>query len=1013
MSNPSQPASRQWTEEQLLADTGDAPEGPRTGAFLDFDGTLIDGYSLSAFARYHLRSGQVAPADLGQLLLTGLRGVTTEQDFERLTTLSMHVWAGRSEDELAELGERLFVQAISGSLYPEGWRLVEAHRRAGHTVVLASSATRFQVEPAARAMGVEHILVSPVEIVNGICTGRPGGPLLWRRGKAEAVKAFAAEHGVDLAESYAYSNGAEDVPFLRTVGRPRAVNPGRELAGVARYFGWPVSRFRSRGRPGVADLARTAAGLAGLFGGFTAGAALGAATGSRREAVDLGTTLAGELGSLLAGVRLDVQGAEHLAVRPAVFLFNHQSQLDVLVLAKLLHGGFTGVAKKELARSPAFGLMFRLADVAFVDRQDHGQAMRALEPAVAKLRDGISLVIAPEGTRSPTPALGPFRKGAFHVAMQAGVPIVPIVIRNSGELMWRGALTIHSGTVQVAVLPPVPTAGWVAGDIDRHVEEVRGQYLATLANWPAAGDGQVTAAAPAGPGADGARAGSGRSRARGGRSRAAAGAGRPSAGGGSGAPPGVPLDWGSSAQMSPLETAMWRAESADPRLRVNVSLLELLDPAPGWDRLLAAHEWASRMVPRMRQRVVEPAFALGTPAWAADPDFDVSRHVHRARLPAPGSMRQLLDVVTGFAAAPFDRDRPLWGALLVEGLADGRAGYVVKSHHSVTDGLGAVQLMTRLHSRSPEHDPDRPEPSVPAADGGASRLGVFAGQVTGAARAAPRAALRQGAGALGALTRPWETASRAAGAAGRAVSQAASATRFVGQSAAVPGGSELLAERGGGWHFEIADVPLAELKAGAKAAGGSLNDGLLAAVIGGFRRYHERFGAPLDRLTVGFPISLRNRDDPQGGNRFTGARFAAPMADPDPAARIAAVRQFVLTARAASGAAANAVPAALAPLVGWLPAPLVSVASGRLTSTNDVQVSSIPGVPYPVYVAGSRITHMYPFGPLPGCAAMITLISHDGECCIGINADTLAVTDPDGLADDLRAGLAEVVALAR
>jgi HAD superfamily hydrolase (TIGR01490 family) len=977
VSNPSQSVAELWSEEQLLADVEAGPEGPRVGAFVDFDGTLIDGYSLAAFARYYLRSGQIAPADLGQLLLTGLRGVTTEEDFERLTTLSMRVWAGRSEDELTELGERLFVQGISGSLYPEGWRLVEAHRRAGHTVVLASSATRFQVEPAARAMGVEHILVSPVEIVNGIATGRPGGPLLWRAGKAEAVGAFAAEHDIDLTESYAYSNGDEDVPFLQTAGRPRAVNPGRGLEMAARQHGWPVARFRSRGRPGIVDLARTAAGLAGMFGGFTAGAALGAVTGSRREAVDLGTTLAGELGSVLAGVRLDVRGAEHLATRPAVFLFNHQSQLDVLILAKLLHGGFTGVAKRELSRSPGFGLMFRLADVAFVDRHDHDQAVKALQPAVQKLRDGISLVIAPEGTRSATPALGPFKKGAFHVAMQAGVPIVPIVIRNSGQLMWRSARTIHSGTVQVVVLPPIPTTGWLAQDLDKHVDEVRGQYLATLANWPGSGSGAVKATALADP-----------------------------------APPvAAPLEWGSATQMNPLETAMWRAESADPRLRVNVSLLELLDPAPDWDRLLAAHEWATRMVPRMRQRVVEPAFALGTPVWAPDAGFDLSWHVHRVRLAAPGSVRQLLDVVQEFAAAPFDRGRPLWAALFVEGLAGGRAGYAVKSHHSVTDGLGAVQLMVRLHSRSPEHDPHRPEPPVPSVDGGASRLGVFAGQVAGAVRSVPSAALRQGAGVAGALTRPWETVSRTADTATRAAGRAVGATRWVGQSAAPPAGSALLATRGGGWHFEIADVPLADLKAGAKAAGGSLNDGLLAAVIGGFRRYHERFGASLDRLSVGFPISLRNQDDPQGGNRFTGARFAAPMAERDPAARIAAVRQFVLAARAASGATADTVTTALAPLVGWLPAPLVSVVSGRLTSTNDVQVSSIPGVPYPVYVAGSRITHMYPFGPLPGCAAMITLISHDGTCCIGINSDTLAITDPGGLVEDLQAGLDEVVAL--
>ncbi|MGZ4665751.1 MAG: HAD-IB family hydrolase [Frankiaceae bacterium] len=971
MSSPRQPAAGLWSEEQLISDAEAGPRGPHVGAFFDFDGTLIDGYSLSAFARHHLRSAQVAPADLGRMLLTGLRGVSSEQDFERFTTLSMRVWAGRSEDELAELGERLWVQGIAGSLYPEAWRLVEAHLRVGHTVVLASSATRFQVEPAARAMGVRHIIVSPVEIVNGICTGRPGGPLLWRAGKAAAVRAFAADHDVDLRESYAYSNGDEDVPFLRTVGRARALNPGRELAAAARHYGWPAARFRSRGRAGVRDIAHTAGSLAGLLGGFTTGVALGALTGSRREAVDLGTTLGGELGSVLAGVRLDVRGAEHLATRPAVFLFNHQSQLDVLILAKLLRGGFTGVAKKELAGSPGFGLMFRLADVAFVDRGNAAQAHKALESAVQKLRDGISLVIAPEGTRSATPALGPFKKGAFHVAMQAGVPMVPIVIRNAGELMWRGASTIRSGTVQVVVLPPMPTLGWTVDELDEHLEEVRQQFLATLGDWPGRWSGRVTATEAGAPGP----------------------------------PPAVPLDWGASTEMSPLETAMWRAEAADHRLRVNVSLLELLDPAPDFDRLLAAHEWASRMVPRMRERVAEPAFGVGTPTWVTVDELDLPRHVHHVGLPAPGSLRQLLDVVQEFAAAPFDRARPLWEALLVDGLADGQAGYVIKSHHSVTDGLGAVQLITRLHSRSPKHDPHRPEPPPPAPVQ-VSRVGLLTGQVTGAARSAPVDALRRGVRAFDALARPAQMASRTAG-------RAVDAARWLARTAVPARGSALLARRGGGWHFEVLDVPFADLKAGARAGGGSLNDGLLAAVIGGFRRYHERHGAPVDRLTVGFPISLRTQDDPQGGNRFTGARFAAPMAEPDPAARIAAVRQFVLTARAASATAADAVSGALAPALGWLPAPVIAAVSGRLTSTNDVQVSNVPGVPYPAYVAGSRITHMYPFGPLPGCAAMITLISHNEGCCIGTNTDTAAITDPGGFAEDLRAGLEEVIALAR
>jgi HAD superfamily hydrolase (TIGR01490 family) len=960
-----------WNEDQLIADVDAADPGPRVGAFFDFDGTVIDGYSLAAFARHHLRSLHVTPSDLGQLLLSGLRGVTTEEDFEKFTEAGMRAWAGRSEDELVELGERLFVQGIAGSLYPEAWRLVTAHLRAGHTVVLASSATRFQVEPAARALGVEHVLVSPVEIVDGICTGHAGGPLLWRAGKAAAVHAFAEEHDIDLGQSYAYSNGGEDVPFLRTVGRPRALNPGRELADAARHYSWPVARFRPRARGGPRELARTVAGVSGLLGGFAAGVAVGALSGSRREAVDLGITLGGELGSVLAGVRLDVDGVEHLSTRPAVFLFNHQSQLDVLLLAKLLRRGFTAVAKKGLENTPGFGLAFRLADVAFIDRGNSDQARRALEPAVQRLQDGLSLVIAPEGTRSATPSLGPFKKGAFHVAMQAGVPIVPIVLRNAGELMWRGATTIQSGTVQVRVLPPIPTDGWTVDELDDRVAEIREQYAETLANWSGRERHPVLATEHSAD--DGGEA-------------------SPAA------PPAAPLDWGASPQMNPLETAMWRAEATDPRLRANVTLLELLEPAPDWERLQAAHEWASRMVPRMRQRVLDPALGVGAPRWVTVENLELDRHVRRIRLEPPGSMRQLLDAVGDFAAAPLDRDRPLWGVLFVEGLADGRAGYVVKTHHSTTDGLGAVQLMSRLHSPTAEHDPTRPEPPVPMADD-ASPVDVLTEQLAGAVRHAPLAALRRGLGVADALRSPWD-------AAWQALDVVRSAGRTLAPSRE---GSTLLTRRGGGWHFEVLEVPLADLKAGSKAAGGSLNDGFLAAVVGGFRRYHERLGAPLGTLTVGLPISLRAQDDPQGGNRFTGVRFPAPLAETDPAVRVRTVREFVLSERQAAGA--GVVSNLLAPALGWFPAPVIGAFSGWLTSANDVQVSNVPGGTSPLYIAGSRITRMYPFGPLPGCGAMITLLSHEDHCCIGVNLDAAAITDPAGLVADLQAGLDEIVAL--
>ncbi len=960
-------ADGEWDEARLIADVEAGPRGPGIAAFFDFDGTLIDGYSLGAFARHHLRSGHVTPADIGRMLLIGLRGVTTEEDFERFFVLGMRSWAGRSEDELVELGERLWSEGIAGSLYPEAWRLVEAHRRAGHTVVLASSATRFQVEPAARAMGVEHVLVTPVEIENGLCTGRPGGPPLWRAGKAAAVREFGAAHGIDMAGSYAYSNGTEDEAFLAAVGRSRALNPEPGLAAAAARRNWPVAHFRSRGRPGAREIARTLGVVGGTLGGFGTGIALGAVnalvgTGTRREAVDLALTLGGEFGTALGGVKLDVRGAEHLVdTRPAVFLFNHQSQLDVIIIAKLLRSGFSAVAKKEAANVPGFGLAFRLADVAFVDRSDTASARAALEPAVQRLREGVSLVIAPEGTRSATPALGRFKKGAFHVAMQAGVPIVPIVIRNAGELMWRGASTVREGTVQVAVLPPIPTADWTVDELDKHVEEVRDRYVETLSGW----DGQR----PGGP---------------------------VSVTHGPSGPVDAPLDWGTAPEMNALETAMWRGESGDPRLRSNVTVLEMLDHAPDWERLRAAHEWASRMVPRLRQRVLDPALGVGAPTWVTVDELDLGHHLSRVHLPVPGSMRQLLDVTAEFAAAPFDRDRPLWRALLVEGLAGGGAGYVVTTHHSATDGLGAVQLMARLHSRTPDHDPRRPEPPLPTA-GQASPVGLLAGQVERSVRAVPGEVLRRGAHAL---SRPFAAASRVfdgARALGRVVEPG-------------PPGSPLLAARSGEWHFEVLEVPLAALKAGAKAAGGSLGDGFLAAVLGGFRHYHRAMGAPeVTTLPIGIPISLRTQDDPQGGNRFTGARFPAPLDEPDPAERVRRVRAFVLDARA--GTTVDAV-GLLAPALALLPGALVGAVSGRMTAANDVQASNVPGVSHPVFIAGSRITRMYPFGPLPGCAAMITLISHDGTCCIGVNVDRAAVTLPDVLLEGLQAGLDEVVALA-
>jgi putative phosphoserine phosphatase/1-acylglycerol-3-phosphate O-acyltransferase len=166
-----------------------------------------------------------------------------------------------------------------------------------------------------------------------------------------------------------------------------------------------------------------------------------------------------------------------------VFIFNHQSSIDVAVIGALVRRDLTGVAKVEAARDPRFAPIGYVTDVVYVDRSNSKQARAALEPAVERLKGGTSIAIAPEGTRSPTPTLGRFKKGAFHLAMQANVPIVPVVIRNAGDVMWRGSLVIRPGTIDVEVLEPISTNGWEVSELDERIAGIRELFARTLEEW--------------------------------------------------------------------------------------------------------------------------------------------------------------------------------------------------------------------------------------------------------------------------------------------------------------------------------------------------------------------------------------------------------------------------------------------------------------------------------------------------------------------------------------------------
>jgi putative phosphoserine phosphatase / 1-acylglycerol-3-phosphate O-acyltransferase len=469
---------------ELLAEIERVSKGPATGAFFDFDGTLIAGYSAAVFYEDRIRRFDFSAGELASSLAAGLEMAVRGADVSKLMEVAVANWAGHREDEVRELFDRLFYKRIAGMVYPEARELVKAHLRAGHTVALASSATRYQIAALADDLGVTDVLCSEVELVKGYFSGYISGPVLWGPAKARAVQEFAAERGVDVERSFGYANGDEDVPFLEVVGRPRALNPASELNKVARERGWPIAHLSGRGRPGIVDVVRTGAALAGLGAAGGVGIAVGLLSRNRRLGANLAASVGPDLALGIAGVELNVSGEEHLwAKRPAVFIFNHQSSIDVAVIGALVRRDLTGVAKIEAKRDPRFAPIGYITDIVYVDRTNSKQARAALKPAVDRLKGGTSIAIAPEGTRSPTPRLGRFKKGAFHLAMQARVPIVPVVIRNAGDVMWRGSFLIRPGTIDVKVLEPISTRGWRVSELDKRIAAIHDLFERALEDW--------------------------------------------------------------------------------------------------------------------------------------------------------------------------------------------------------------------------------------------------------------------------------------------------------------------------------------------------------------------------------------------------------------------------------------------------------------------------------------------------------------------------------------------------
>jgi len=190
----------------------------------------------------------------------------------------------------------------------------------------------------------------------------------------------------------------------------------------------------------------------------------------------------------LANTSVEVIGREHVRTdRPHIFIANHQSDFDILIVLAHIPGQFRWIAKKELFKIPIFGTAMRNAGYIELDRQNHERALKSLAEAAQKIREGKSVVTFPEGTRSKDGTVKPFKQGMFHLAIDSGVPIVPISIIGAGEIMPKRSLNVKPGRITMVIDRPVEVTGYTKETRGELIERVRNIIIGNLESPPARG----------------------------------------------------------------------------------------------------------------------------------------------------------------------------------------------------------------------------------------------------------------------------------------------------------------------------------------------------------------------------------------------------------------------------------------------------------------------------------------------------------------------------------------------
>lgn len=464
-----------------------------------------------------------------------------------------------------------------------------------------------------------------------------------------------------------------------------------------------------------------------------------------------------------------------------------------------------------------------------------------------------------------------------------------------------------------------------------------------------------------------------------------------------------------------LDATFLELEQANPSMHMHIGAAMVFEPLPGGgapsvEQLCERLEGRLGLLPRFRQRLSSPRTGgLRWPSWEADPDFDLRRHIHREVLPAPGGLDELLDWGAEFWSRQLSRRKPLWEIVLLEGLDSGRWALVTKTHHSIADGVGAVDTVYVLLDPNPDFQPS-PRPS-PTED--EPSTGLLAALQNSALLAAARGltgamvgAVRAGVDVAINPTQIRELLDRAHGIVEHiARDQLVAAPR-----------TSLTAPITSRRRLALVQASLEEMKAVKRELGGTVNDVALAAVTGGLLRLFEHRGEtpPPDGMRAMVPVNIRVAgDEVAKGNQISTLFVRLPTGTSDPLERYRQIVEETANRKASKQALGVST---LMDLTSYAPPVVHSVLASALYSTRlfNLGVTNVPGPPFTLYAFGVPLYQIFGFVPLGSHHPMnVGILSYDGKVNITLVADPEHVPDLEVIHQGVIDALAELTAVAR